>query len=344
MNIEQAGVHYASHTYYEAQCELEQELAKLRAMDFFGLRTDPKDLYNAPQLPLPTEEDVRIARLAAAAPAKNTGADRLIRVTSTVMETHMVTSQGGAELTAAVEPSSAPQQLQVVTAESSGPQKVTDALDKFGNRRSGDHTQGQVEFGQVKALDVLRTPGISPCGTPAARGTAEVDISNMAVVQPELTWTEQDNETVKAFILDNPRYRREFSAILKVVRAHRIVREKLESLEEFARDALSDVWALEWEELYELNLRCRKVAAEDMRGRLSLEHWRNHLEVRRAELEEKLTEGQEELVFHTEELLRELDARTDFLELWKQQLASFLTLDQLMEWTPQLAIQYKTSM
>lgn len=131
-----------------------------------------------------------------------------------------------------------------------------------------------------------------------------------------------EEERAKEILLKNPRCQYEFNVILAMLQKQRRAREAFESIEECARNSLADVWALQWEELYELSTESQRRAVDMKRDRLARDYRMKRLAQRRLELEQELTEREQETVFHSEELLRELECVRG-IEIWREQLSSY---------------------
>lgn len=142
--------------------------------------------------------------------------------------------------------------------------------------------------------------------------------------KPKITHPPEDEVLARMILLKNPQCLFEYNRILEVLRLQRVAREAFEKVEEVARNALADVWCLQWEELHELSVESIQRAAMMKRDRLAREYRFQRLLQRRKELEDMLLEREHEVVFHTDEMLKELDgARESGRALWKEQLASF---------------------
>lgn len=146
----------------------------------------------------------------------------------------------------------------------------------------------------------------------------EEDDANVEVIEPAVG----EEDLAKVILLKNPRCQYEYNVILAALQKQRHAREAFESVEDCARNALADVWCLQWEELFDLCTESQKRAVEMKRDRLAKDYRHDRLRKRREELEQKLTEKEEETLFHSEELLRELDGIRG-VDLWREQLSSF---------------------
>lgn len=131
-----------------------------------------------------------------------------------------------------------------------------------------------------------------------------------------------EEELAKKILLQNPQCLFEYNRILEVLQKQRLARQALMNVEEIARNALADVWCLHWEELYELSSESMQRAASMTRERVAREYRLQRVAQRRRELEE-LQDREIENVFHTEEMLAELDGMRGDVAVWKEQLASF---------------------
>eukprot|EP00796_Vickermania_ingenoplastis_P004403 gene4403-3203_t len=131
-----------------------------------------------------------------------------------------------------------------------------------------------------------------------------------------------EEEQAKEILLKNPRCQYEFNVILALLQKQRRAREAFEAVEDCARNSLADVWSLQWEEMFELATESQRRAVDMKRDRLARDYRMKRLQQRREEVEKELTEREAETVFHTEEMLRELDGVRG-VELWKEQLESY---------------------
>lgn len=329
INIEQAGVHYASHTLLETQRELQRELAKCADAQALLRKEDP----------------ARSKQQSAAAPRKSTG-DAPRPSESSAASPEGVAAREGSPAAAGCDGDGA-------FSSESKTGKATDMLDQLGNHPPGDYTVRVQNPPPPAPLAVLRdtvdTVPVDEMLVTAEDGTKDVrhmlmhdDEGEVAAIEaPEEPEMDEDESAAMEFVKHNPRYHNAFLTILKQLREFRRQREAFESFEDFARNALADVWNLQWEDLYELSLVARQRAAEDMRARLSKVHWHERLETRRKEIEQALEEREREAIFHDDSILRELEMKR-YLEWWNEQLASF-ELSMLMitgpEGDPSLAIE-----
>lgn len=141
---------------------------------------------------------------------------------------------------------------------------------------------------------------------------------NMALVQS----TQTDEELARHILLKNPQCQHTYNVILELVKRHRLAREEYEALEDCSRYAIADKWALEWEALEQLSSESIQRVGLMKRDNLAREYRRKRLAQRRKELEEQLEEREKEDVFHSEELLREIDNAKDEIQ-WQDQIPSF---------------------
>lgn len=142
--------------------------------------------------------------------------------------------------------------------------------------------------------------------------------------KPKVSHPPEDEVLARMILLKNPQCLFEYNRILEVLRLQRMAREGFEKVEEVARNALADVWCLQWEELHELSVESMQRAAMMKRERIAREYRFQRLLQRRKELEDALLEREHEVVFHTDEMLKELDGvKESGRAMWMEQLASF---------------------
>lgn len=144
------------------------------------------------------------------------------------------------------------------------------------------------------------------------------DDTDVEVIEP----TPGEEDLAKMILLKNPRCQYEFSVILAMLQRQRRAREAFEGVEAMSRNALADVWSLQWEEMFEQSEESFRRAVDMKRDRLAREYRKERLQQRRLDLEKELAERQQEQVFHSEELLQELDY-THSVEMWREQLESY---------------------
>lgn len=310
-NIEHAGVHYASHTLFEAQRELNRELTKGAAAEL------KKSTGPAPS---------------ALAASRGRGASASGAAGALV---------GSGAVAAYVPPAGclAPRYSETAMAAYVSPNgKMTDRLDLIGGNPDADHTVRQrlppppiaVLCGITDKYDIADLVVNAEDGfvdvcrmiTHNFDGEEAVEVEPLAI--EDLSGEERDEREANEFISRNPLYKRRFLEVLDHFRKHRLQRENSASLEDITRNGLADLWSLQWEDLYEMAMAGRQNAAEDMRARLSKVHWNQRLDTRRAELEQSLSlaRREREELFHTANILRELDMKR-YLSWWTEQLASF---------------------
>lgn len=165
----------------------------------------------------------------------------------------------------------------------------------------------------------------------------EEDGEDVEVIEP----TPAEEDLAKQILLKNPRCQYEYSVILSLLQQQRKAREAFELVEDSARNALADVWCLQWEELFDQSTESMRRAVEMKRDRLARDYRFERLAQRRAEVEQQIAKKVEE-VFHTEEMLKELDGFRG-VEFWQQQLASYFYNNPLyLEYEEKLQIEDKT--